>query len=154
MALSLAAHYPDRPELVRAMVQLSQEELEHFGQVFALLDAGGHSLGPDRKDPYVRQMRKHMQGGSRGYFLDRLLACGVIEARGCERFRLLGERLGDPRLAQFYRDLARSEARHAALFVRLAQAYFPRDEVASRLEWWLERESEVFRAMPLRPALH
>ena len=154
LALSLVSHYPDRRELVRAMVELAQEELEHFRQVLKLLDARGLVLRRDEKDAYVGQLLRELRQGSEAYFLDRLLIAGIVEARGCERFQMLGDALSDQALAAFYCDLARAEARHHGLFVRLARLYFPADAVDERLSELLDRESQIVPSLPLRAALH
>jgi tRNA 2-(methylsulfanyl)-N6-isopentenyladenosine37 hydroxylase len=152
-AMTLASHYRDKSELVRAMVDLACEELEHFRRVFDLLAARGGTLGADTKDRYVTGMLDLVRRGQDEYLLDRLLVAGVVEARGCERFRLLGEGLeGD--VSELYRDFAASEATHAALFVRLARVYFPADTVETRLDELLAREPEIVASLPLRPALH
>lgn len=154
MAMSLVAHYPDRDELVREMCDLALEELEHFRQVMHLLQERGLHLGPDSKDPYVGALLKGVRKGADEYFLDRLLVAGVVEARGCERFGILAEGLSPGPLKTFYHDITRAEARHHALFVRLARAYFPDDIVDARLDDWLETEAELVRTLPVRVALH
>ena len=83
-ALSLVAHYPDRLELVSEMIQLAREELDHFGQVYEVIAARGLQLAPDRKDAYLRALRRRVRNGREHYFLDRLLIAGIAEARGCE----------------------------------------------------------------------
>ena len=125
LAMSLVAHYPDRDVLVREMIQVAQEELEHFRRVFEIIDARGLVLAADIRDPYVRALLEQLRKGRDPYFLDRLLVAGVVEARGCERFGLLGEALPPGELKDFYQDIARSEARHHGLFLRLARTYFP-----------------------------
>lgn len=154
LAMSLVAHYPDRPELVRKMVALAQEELKHFAQVYDLLEARAVDLGSDRKDPYVRQLLDHARKGQRPYFLDRLLIAGIVEARGCERFGLLAEALPEGELKAFYQQLTAAEARHHGLFVRLARCYFPAADVRQRLDELLEVEARVAQQLPLQPALH
>ena len=113
----------------------------------------GGSLGADSKDVYVGELLGLVRRGPDFYLLDRLLVAGVVEARGCERFRLLAEGL-DAELAAFYRDFAKGEARHAALFVRLAKIYFSTDVVDRRLDELLASEAEIVASLPLRPALH
>jgi tRNA-(ms[2]io[6]A)-hydroxylase len=152
-AMTLASHYRDRPELVRAMVDLAYEELGHFRRVFEVIARRGGTLGADSKDLYVGQMLGLVRRGPDEYLLDRLLVAGVVEARGCERFRILAERL-DGDMGELYRDFASSEAAHAALFVRLARAHFPADAVDARLDELLAAESDVAASLPVRPALH
>lgn len=153
-ALSLVSHYPDRPELVEAMIALAQEELEHFAQVHRIMAVRNLQLAKDQRDPYVRALLKKVGNGSDIYFLDRLLLFGVVEARGCERFGLLAEALEPGTLKDFYQDITRSEARHHGLFHRLAKNYFSDAQVKERLDYWLDNEAEIIKDLPLRPALH
>ena len=150
LALSLVSHYPDRPDLVREMIALAQEELEHFRQVHELLEERDLRLGRDVKDAYVGGLLAELRQGSEPYFLDRLLIAGIVEARGCERFRILGDGLPPGPLSSFYVNLARAEARHHALFVRLARQYFNEHEVQRRLTELLTREAEIVRSLPTR----
>ncbi len=154
LALSLITHYPDRAELVAAMMDLAREELEHFYQVYRRIDQRGLRLGPDRKDPYVGAMRSELRKGRDDYFLDRLLVGGIIEARGCERFGMIAEALPDPALQRFYLGIAASEARHDALFVDLARKYFSRVVVDTRLDELVEAEAKILQGLAIRPALH
>ena len=154
VALSLITHYPDRKELVDAMMDLAREELEHFYQVYRRIAARGLHLGPDTKDPYLRALRAEVRGGREAYFLDRLLVGGIVEARGCERFRAIALAVTDASLQRFYHEIAESEARHHGLFLDLAKTYFPKDEVAERLETLLAAESRILQALPIRPGLH
>src|SRR5262249_21501722 len=85
-AMNLVAHYPNRAELVTAMIELAQEELSHFARVYEKVAERGLVLGPDSKDEYVNRLSREFRQGSGAYFLDRLLVCGIVEARGCERF--------------------------------------------------------------------
>ncbi|MEO1482517.1 MAG: tRNA-(ms[2]io[6]A)-hydroxylase [Myxococcota bacterium] len=153
-ALSIASHYPDRRELVRDMVALAREELLHFEQVFELLDARGLTLGRDEKDPYINALLQHLRRDPDGFFLDRLVLFGVVEARGCERFRILADGLDDTQLRNFYAELARAEARHWAMFIRLAKKYFEPKAVDQRLQEMLVIEADVLVATEIRSALH
>ena len=154
VALSLITHYPDRRELVAAMMDLAREELEHFYQVYLRVEERGLLLGPDGKDPYVRAMRAEIRDGRDDYFLDRLLVSGIVEARGCERFGMIAEALTDPSLRSFYREIAASEARHDALFVELARRYFSRVSVDARLAALVDAEAKIMQGLAIRPALH
>src|SRR6185436_4650397 len=138
-AMTLAAHYRDKRELVTAMVELACEELEHFRRVYQVIVQRGGSLGADSKDVYVGKLLTLVRRGPDSYLLDRLLVAGVVEARGCERFRLLSEGL-DSELSPFYLEFAKGEARHATLFVRLAKIYFAADVVHRRLDELLASE--------------
>lgn len=153
-ALSLALHYPDRKELVKAMVDLSLEELEHFKQVYEVLEKRGLQLKPDTKDHYVKRLTQLIRSGPQEYFLDRLLIAGIIEARGTERFHRVSEALEDAILKNFYLELTRAEARHHGLFLKLAKNYFPEEEVETRLEELLTLEEKIIKEVPLRAAVH
>ncbi len=154
LALSMISHYPDRKELVAAMMDLAREELEHFYQVYRRVEQRGLILGPDGKDPYVRAMRAELRGGRDDYFLDRLLVSGIVEARGCERFGMIAGALTDPSLRSFYCEIAASEARHDALFVELARTYFSRVSVEARLDALLDAEAKIVAGLAIRAALH
>jgi tRNA-(ms[2]io[6]A)-hydroxylase len=154
VALSLITHYPDRRELVAAMMDLAREELEHFYQVYRRIEERGLILGPDGKDPYVGAMRAEIRGGRDEYFLDRLLVSGIVEARGCERFGMIAQALTDPSLRSFYCEIAASEARHDTLFVELARTYFSRVSVVARLDALVDAEVKIIEGLAIRPALH
>ena len=154
MAMSLVAHYPDREELVREMIDLSLEELNHFRQVVRIMQDRGLIMLPDEKDPYVNQIRKHIRKDTDGYFLDRLLSGAVIEARGEERFRLLASALDDEKLKTFYTAIANSEQGHHELFIRLSNLYFDEETVKTRLNDWIAIEQSVLLELPVRPRLH
>ncbi len=153
-AMNMVSHYPDRQELVAAMIDLAREELEHFHGVYQHMASRGLALGPDLKDPYVHRLSREYRKGSDAYFLDRLLAGGILEARGCERFGLVAKALTTGPLKDFYRAITRSEARHQDLFVRLALLYFDPAAVEARLDELLEVEACIVAELPPRPALH
>jgi tRNA-(ms[2]io[6]A)-hydroxylase len=153
-ALSLIAHYPDRRELVAAMMDLAREELEHFYQVYRRIEERGLVLGPDGKDPYLKAMRGEIRSGREDYFLDRLLVSGVVEARGCERFGMIARALSDPPLRSFYREISASEARHGTLFIDLARVYFSQASVDGRLAELLDAEAKIVDGLTIRPAIH
>lgn len=154
LAMSLVAHYPDRPELVSAMTDLAIEELAHFREVMKHITARGLVMVPDEKDAYVNGLRRHIRGQREHYLLDRLLVFSIVERRGTERFALLADALDDDEMAAFYRRLARAEARHYTTFVELAKRYFPDDEVDARLQELLRLEADTLQQLPLRPAVH
>ena len=120
-AMTLVAHYPDRSELVEAMIDLAIEELSHFKQVMKIIASRNLIIGNEKKDPYVNALRQNIdKSDSEAYLLDRLLLGAVIEARGEERFNLLAKDLADQSLRSFYTKISSSEARHFALFLNLA----------------------------------
>ena len=154
-ALTLAIQHPERETLVRELVDVSIEELEHFRQVLTLLEARGAGLGRDHPDPYMRALMKRISTPDREeWLLRRLVLFAIVERRGYERFALLGEHLADPTLAAHYQELARSEARHHALYLRLARQYFDGARVDPLLDRYLDLEAEAMRAQPLGPTLH
>ncbi len=154
MAVSMLSHYPDRPELVKAMIDLSIEEMSHFRDVVKIMQTRGLQLGADEKDPYVNRLRQSMRRGSEVYLLDRLVIGGIIEARGCERFGLIGAALEPGKLKSFYQTIASSESRHEALFIDLAIRYFDRDTVYERLDQLLDIEAAIVKVLPHRARLH
>lgn len=169
-ALSLVAHYPDKTHLVETLIELAREELAHFQAVVRIASARGLSLPPDQPDPYVQALRARIRRGPEVYFLDRLLVGGVVEARGCERFGLIADALCDAsghsfrdsfrdssskkEVANFYREIADSEARHADLFVDLAARYFDKPVVETRLAEIIADEAEIVQELTIRAALH
>ena len=154
MALSLVSHYPDRTALVQEMMVLAREELEHFHQMLWLTQARGLVLRPDQKDLYVQSLRKEIRPDREDYFLDQLLVAGIIEARGCERFGLIADALEEGPLKTFYQEITRSEARHRALFYRLACRYHDTTIASERQEYLLEREAEIMDSLPIRAGVH
>ncbi len=154
MAMSMVSHYPDKPVLVKAMIDLAIEELAHFREVIKLMHQQSLTLGSDEKDPYVNQLRKHMRDGTEVYLLDRLLIGAIIEARGCERFGLIALHHTDAELKAFYQLITDSEAKHHLLFIELATQYFDQPVVEARLDELLTIEADIVRDLPIRSALH
>ena len=155
MAMSFVAKYPDRQEIIPELIETAIEELEHFQQVYRLMEERGialtHSIG---EDPYVKALLQRCHSGREERFLDHLLISSVLETRGAERFRLIAESLEDAGLQRFYKMLWTSEAKHGHIFVKMALQYFPEELVYRRLTWWVEQEAEVILGLPIRPALH
>ena len=154
-ALSLVAKYPDRTAIIPELIETALEELEHFQEVYALMEKRGvRLLASMPEDPYIKSLMKRMHSGIEERLLDRLLIGSVFETRGAERFRLIEEGLTDPDLKRFYKMLWTSEAKHGHIYVRMALEYFPEDKVYQRLEWWMDQEGEIIDNLPLRAALH
>jgi tRNA-(ms[2]io[6]A)-hydroxylase len=154
MAMTMVSHYPDKHELVTAMIDLALEELSHFRAVVKLMHERGLMLQPDEKDPYVNALRRHCRQGSEFYLLDRLLVAGIVEARGAERFGMVASALPDCELKPFYEAITRSEQGHEKLFLQFAKKYFGASDVRSRLDELLEAEAVIVSELPLRLALH
>jgi len=158
-ALKLVADHPDRPALVRPLAKLAQEELQHFLAVLTELGRLGHPLRPDEGDPYAQQLRRLVRSGGVERLVDRLLVGALIEARSCERLFLLAEGLarpgaGDPRLAELYDRLARSEGGHETLFLDLAREIGGAAAVDARAAVMAEAEAAIVAGLPVLPRIH
>lgn len=155
-AISLIVSFPEYTELVQEMVALVKEEISHFKMVHDRIIQHGWTLGRDRKDDYVVQLLKFFpKGGSRTtQLVHRLLYAALIEARSCERFRLLSEELQDKELAEFYRKLMVSEANHYTMFLGFARKYGDRDEVDKKWNDLLEYEAEIMKNLSIGETIH
>jgi tRNA-(ms[2]io[6]A)-hydroxylase len=156
-AISLIIRYPEESELVKAMTDLAQEELSHFQMVHQLILERGWVLGRERKDKYVRDIQKFFpKGGSRiDQLVHQLLYAALIEARSCERFRLLSESIADQALQKFYRKLMISEAHHYSLFLKLARQYGENEKtVNEKWEDLLEYESQLMTQLGKKETIH
>lgn len=155
-AISLIVNFPEYPELVTEMVALAREEMGHFKMVHDRILARGKTLGRYRKDEYVVELMKFFpKGGSRkDLLIHRLLYAALIEARSCERFRLLSEELQDRELAEFYRKLMISEAGHYTLFLNFARQYGNRQEVDRKWQELLTYEAEIMKGLGTRETVH
>jgi len=149
--ISLIQGFPDKTTLVKELSPIVTEEWGHFRMVLAEIERRNFILGKQRKDEYVNQLLNFQQkGGSREErLLDKLLFCGLIEARSCERFRLLSEYLEDPHLKAFYYQFMISEAGHYVLFLDLAREYFPEEKVKNRWQSYLNEEAEIMKRLSL-----
>jgi tRNA-(ms[2]io[6]A)-hydroxylase len=155
-AISLIVTYPEYSELVIEMTALAREEMGHFKMVHDRILKRGYTLGYDRKDEYVIQLRNFFpKGGSRAtQLVHRLLIAGLIEARSCERFRLLSEKLEDKELAEFYRSLMVSEANHYTMFLQFARKYGDREIVDQKWQDLLEFEAEIMKDLGKKESIH
>ncbi|SDH47047.1 tRNA-(ms[2]io[6]A)-hydroxylase [Winogradskyella thalassocola] len=155
-AISLIVGFPEYTELVQEMVELVNEEMSHFKMVHDLILENGWTLGRDRKDDYVIALIKFFpKGGSRTtQLVHRLLYAALIEARSCERFRLLSEELEDKKLAKFYRKLMISEAGHYTMFLNFARKYGDRAEVDQKWEALLDFEADIMRNLGNKETIH
>jgi tRNA-(ms[2]io[6]A)-hydroxylase len=155
-AISLIVSFPEYTDLVKEMVELVNEEMSHFKMVHDKILDNGWILGRDRKDDYVIALLKFFpKGGSRTtQLVHRLLYAALIEARSCERFRLLSEELEDKKLAKFYRKLMISEAGHYAMFLNFARQYGVRKEVDEKWENLLVFEAEIMKDLGNKETIH
>ena len=155
-ANSLIMSFPEYSDLVTEMVGLVKEEMSHFKMVHERLLKRDVILGHDRKDVYVNNLLKFFpKGGSRTtQLVHRLLYAALIEARSCERFRLLSENIKDKELAKFYRDLMASEANHYTLFLGFARKYGDREEVDKKWNDLLDFEAELMKDLGTQETIH
>jgi tRNA-(ms[2]io[6]A)-hydroxylase len=154
MALSIISHYPDKPVLIREMLNLAVEELSHYRDVLRLVLERGLKPVPDTRDDYVNNLQKLMDRGRKFYLMDRLLVSAIVEARGAERFGLIAGALPPGQLKHFYLGITSSESRHWQLFIDLAEQHCDPAQIPDRLETLLQQEAEILAALPIRAALH
>ncbi len=155
-AISLIVSFPEYTNLVQAMVALVKEEISHFKMVHDIILKRGWVLGRDRKDDYVKQLLTFFpKGGSRTtQLVHRLLYAALIEARSCERFRLLSEELTDKELSEFYRKLMVSEANHYTMFLGFARQYGERNQVDKKWQNLLDFEGEIMKNLGKQETIH
>lgn len=144
-AISLIAYNSEHQELVHELTIIAIEEMQHFQMVIDIIQKRGYTLGRERKDDYVNQLMKFAKkDGSRNMaFIDRLLFAAMIEARSCERFRVLSQNINDKELAKFYYDLMVSEANHYKTFLNFARKYSVDVDVDKRWKEWLTFEGKL-----------
>ncbi|MEZ5068663.1 MAG: tRNA-(ms[2]io[6]A)-hydroxylase [Bacteroidia bacterium] len=155
-AISLIVRFPEYTEMVKVLCDISREEMEHFRMVVEKIENRGWTLGPERKDEYVNEIYQFQRkGGTRNQRLvDHLLFAAMIEARSCERFRVLSENINDKELAEFYRELMISEAGHYTTFINFARKYATEDDVDKRWEDYLEYEAKVIARFGKKETVH
>jgi tRNA 2-(methylsulfanyl)-N6-isopentenyladenosine37 hydroxylase len=156
-AISIIISFPDQTELVDEMLSLAKEELTHFEMVHDKLKARGLKLGKERKDHYVGEIYKFMRKGwdNRNIVLvERLLFSAIVEARSCERFKLLSEQIQDKDLAAFYRELMISEANHYTMFLSHARRVAKDIDVEKRWQEFLAFEAEVIAKYGVSETIH
>ncbi|MES2587409.1 MAG: tRNA-(ms[2]io[6]A)-hydroxylase [Bacteroidota bacterium] len=158
-AISIIIQYPHLTDLVKEMTAICQEEMQHFNMVHDKLIERGFKLGFDRKDPYVADLmaylRKEVSGGPReSHFVNQLLLGAMIEARSCERFKILSEQLKDEDLKVFYRDLMESEARHFTTFINYARKYAKEIDVDKRWKEFLIFEASLMDKYGKSESIH
>jgi tRNA-(ms[2]io[6]A)-hydroxylase len=154
VAMNLLFSYVDHTDLARAMTEIVEEELEHFRMVLDLLERRGirfRKLSPSAYGPRLHELVRKEEPGRA---VDRLLVAGLIEARSCERFALLGEHVDDADLRDFYRGLFESEARHHSTYVRLAAGFAPEQTVRERLHELAAAEAAIIERGDPQPRMH
>ncbi len=155
-AISIVVQYPEYTDMVDALLKLAQEELSHFIMVHEKIKSRGNILGRERKDDYVNELYKFVRKGHKRniVLVDRLLFSALIEARSCERFRLLSENIRDADLAGFYRELMISEAGHYTLFLDFARKYAGGEDVEKRWQEFLGYEGSVIARYGTKGLMH
>jgi tRNA-(ms[2]io[6]A)-hydroxylase len=155
-AITIITLNSQHTELVTDLLKLAQEELEHFEMVHEIIKKRGYTLGRERKDHYVNQLFKFMNnGGSRQQALvDRLLFSAMIEARSCERFKLLSEKIKDEELSKFYRELMISEAGHYTTFLGFARLYGVGLDIEKRWQELIDFEGDIIKNYGKKETIH
>lgn len=150
--ISLIQRYPDKADLVNALAPIVTEEWGHFRMVWAEMKKRGFELGRQRKDDYVNLLLQNEPKAvpADDKLLHKLMVCALIEARSCERFRLLSENLEEKDLRKFYYKFMISEAGHYRLFIDLAESYYPADKVRTAWQQWLKIEEKVLTELTPR----
>ena len=154
-AITIITMCPEYPEIVTELLKIAQEELEHFQMVHEIIKKRGYEFGRERKDDYVGQLFKFIvQGTRKEYIIDRMLFAAMIEARSCERFRVLTENIKDEELKTFYKDLMISEAGHYTTFIGFARQLGDVEKVNARWEEWLDYEAELIKSYGKKETIH
>lgn len=157
-AINLIVNNSEKEDLVTAMLEISIEEMEHFKMVHDLIKKRGLTFERERKDDYVNELAKYMKQSSDGSresgLIERLLFAAMIEARSCERFKVLSETINDQELATFYRDLMESEASHYTTFIGFARKYAGTIDVDKRWKEWLDYEAQIIANYGKKETVH
>jgi tRNA-(ms[2]io[6]A)-hydroxylase len=150
--ISLIVSYPEMDKLVDMLTPIVAEEWSHFERVLDELRKRGFALGPPRRDEYVEKLSKLIRKGNdrRHQVMERLLMNALIEARSCERFKILWKNIEDESLSKFYYELMVSEAGHYRNFLQLAKEYMPEEVVMKRWQELLDEEAEIVRGLEVR----
>ena len=150
-AIMLINMLPEFTEITTELTSIAREEMEHFAQVHEIIKERGWILGRERKDSYVNDLFKFMKPGNRKHLIvERMLFAAMIEARSCERFRLLWKEINDEELSKFYYELMVSEAGHYKTFLALAKHYKDESWVENRWKELLVQEAEIVKNLEVR----
>ena len=157
-AITIITINSEYPDLVSDMLDIAREEIEHFKMVHDIIVKRGLTMARERKDEYVGELAQYMKQSNNGSrvsgFVERLLFSAMIEARSCERFKVLSENFKDPELAQFYRELMESEAGHHVTFLNYARKYGFGIDVEKRWQEWLNFEAGVIAKYGKSEGIH
>jgi tRNA-(ms[2]io[6]A)-hydroxylase len=155
-AITIITQNSHHQDLVTDLLAIAKEEIEHFNQVHELIKARGLKLGRERKDDYVNDLVKFLKkdGSRQQSFLDRLLFSAMIEARSCERFKVLSQNIQDKELAKFYHELMVSEAGHYTTFLGYARKYCGELDIEKRWQEWINYEDSIIRNYGKKESVH
>lgn len=155
-AITIIVKFPQYSDVVDAMGDLVKEEIEHFQMVHSELLKRGLKLGRERRDDYIHDLLGYIRkgGSEEQQFVERMLFGAMVEARSCERFRLLSENISDPELRIFYRELMESEARHYMMFLNFAKKYATTIDVNNRWQEFLTFEAELMKKYGKKETMH
>ena len=156
-AISIIVQFPEYPEVVEKMADLAQEEMEHFQRVHEFIQKRGLKLGYERKDEYIHGLLKFFHKGGKSKterLIDKLLFAAMVEARSCERFRVLSENIQDQELAAFYHELMKSEAGHYSMFLLLAKKYGGETAIDAKWQEFLDFEGELIAQFGTGEQIH
>lgn len=155
-ALYLITNNSEHLDLVQKLTEIAIEEIQHFKMVTDIIEQRGYTLGREQRDDYVNELMKFCKKNcSRNTsFIDRLLFAAMIEARSCERFRVLSKNIADQELAKFYHELMVSEATHYTTFLSFARKYTEDVDVEKRWAEWLEFEGQLIQSYGKSEAIH
>ncbi|HFS67842.1 MAG TPA: tRNA-(ms[2]io[6]A)-hydroxylase [Flavobacteriia bacterium] len=155
-AVSLIINYSEETEMVQALSAHAVEEMEHFKMVHDLMVKKGYTLGRDQKSEYAKYLSKFFPTTNDRIeaLISRLLIAALIEARSCERFKVLSENLKDKELADFFRGLLESEAGHHTLFLKFARKYQDRKIVDKKWQELLAYEADYMKNKGVLPLVH
>ena len=155
MAMSFVAKYANRQEILSELIDIGIEELEHFKEVYQIMESRGIMLPNEiGQDFYINRLIEVCRSGRDERFMDRLLLASLVETRGAERFKLVYENINEVDLKSFYRKLWASEARHGEVFVRMCLNFFDEKSVYMRLGEMIEFEGQILESLPIKAALH
>ncbi len=155
MAMSFIAKAPERVEIIPELIETALEELEHFQQVYQIMEKRGIQLKKEMEpDLYVQRLINSCRSGREERYIDRMLLASVLECRGAERFKVITDAMKDPELKEFYHSLWTCEAKHGNIFVKMLLNYFPKEKVYPRLDELMELEAKILGELPVRAALH
>lgn len=155
-AITIIVKFPHYPDVVDAMAELVKEEIEHFQMVHNEILKRGLKLGRERRDDYIHDLLGFIRkgGDEEQQFVERMLFGAMVEARSCERFRILSEELSDENLRRFYRELMESEARHYIMFLKFAKKYSKKIDVDQRWKEFLEYEATLMNKYGKQESMH